>query len=182
MVLGGGITGTLAATLLTDEGFRNFTVCQRSKPRQDSLRRQLAGFGIEVKSPDELEEDYQKNKDDRSRGFDVILEATGNPEAVEKALSYLKYGGKLVIFGCCPSDAKIEVSPFSIYWKELTIAGSLIQPNTYRRAVEKVISLQRQGRLDLDVLRIGKFHLGEYQIALDKLNSKELSKAIIVPK
>ena len=37
-----------------------------------------------------------------------FFESTGNPEAVENALKYLKHGGKLVIFGCFPMNKKFK--------------------------------------------------------------------------
>ena len=123
---------------------------------------------------------YEESQGARSFGFDVIFESTGNPEAVENALKYLKHGGKLVIFGCCPMNEKIQVSPFDIYFKELTIVGSFIQPNTCERALEKIISLNRQNRLDFDVLKIQTYSLSDYQKALYDLSSKSITKAIIV--
>ena len=180
LVLGGGITGTLAASLLIDEGFTDFTVCQRSQARQENIRKQCAGFSVEVISPDQLENAYDESHGARSFGFDVIFESTGNPEAVENAMKYLKHGGKMVIFGCSPVDENIKVSLFEIFRKELTIVGSFIQPNTYERALEKIISLNRQNRLDFDVLKIQTYSLSDYQKALYDLSSKSITKAIIV--
>ena len=77
-------------------------------------------------------------------------------------------------------NEKIQVSPFDIYFKELTIVGSFIQPNTYERALEKIISLNRQNRLDFDVLKIQTYSLSDYQKALYDLSSKSITKAIIV--
>ena len=170
----------MAATLLTDEGFRKFSVCQRSKSRQDILREQLSEFDVDVKGPEEIQKEYEQQRHVNNFGYDVILDATGNPEAIERAVSYLRPGGKLVVYGCCPSGSRIQISAFDIMVKELTIVGSLIQPNTFGRAVDKIASLERKGRLNFDVLKTELFTLEEYPEALRKLRSREVMKTIVV--
>jgi D-arabinitol dehydrogenase (NADP+) len=67
-------------------------------------------------------------------GFDVVVDATGNPKAVQAAIPFVKNGGKFLIFGVCSPDAKIEISPFEIYRRDLEIIGSFAIRRTYDRA------------------------------------------------
>ena len=172
----------LAASYLTDEGYTGFTICQRSTARRENLRKQCAGFHVQVVGPEQLEKAYQDSLNDNNSdfGFDVVFESTGNTAAVQNCLNYIKPGGKLVIFGCCPSHEKMELSPFDVYFRELTIVGSFIQPNTYKRAIDKIVSLNKNDRLDFDILKVKTYSLKDYKEALSELKSKTITKAIIV--
>jgi threonine dehydrogenase-like Zn-dependent dehydrogenase len=61
---------------------------------------------------------------DWHHGADLAVEATGVPAVASGMTSYMANGGKGLFFGVCPSDAKIEVSPFEIFRRQLTLAGS----------------------------------------------------------
>ncbi|HEX9406321.1 MAG TPA: zinc-binding dehydrogenase, partial [Thermoanaerobaculia bacterium] len=67
-------------------------------------------------------------------GFDVVIDATGNPKAVKDAIPFIKNGGKFLIFGVCSPEATIEISPFEIYRRDLEIIGSFAIRRTYDRA------------------------------------------------
>src|SRR5882757_6973538 len=64
----------------------------------------------------------------------VTVVDTGNPKAVQAAIPFIKNGGKFLIFGVCSPDAKIEISPFEIYRRDLEIIGSFAIRRTYDRA------------------------------------------------
>lgn len=61
-------------------------------------------------------------------GFDIVIDCTGAPSSVKGAIPYVKNAGTLLIFGVCPKDARIEVSPHEIYIRELNIVGSFSFP------------------------------------------------------
>ena len=65
------------------------------------------------------------------RGFDVVIDATGNPRVVEEAFVHVKRGGRLLIFGVSPSGAKASFEPFQVYNKDLTIYGSMAVNHTF---------------------------------------------------
>jgi threonine dehydrogenase-like Zn-dependent dehydrogenase len=63
--------------------------------------------------------------EDEPLGFDCVIDATGVPAAMEAAFKAVKRGGKFLIFGVAPSEARISLSPFRIYNDEITILGSM---------------------------------------------------------
>jgi len=67
-------------------------------------------------------------------GFDVVIDATGNPKAVQAAIPHIANGGRFLIFGVCSPDATIEIKPFEIYRRDIEIIGSFAIRRTYDRA------------------------------------------------
>lgn len=106
-------------------------------------------------------------------GYDVVIDATGVPSVVEGSLQYLKSGGKLLLFGVCPTEAKIVISPFEVYRRDLEIIGTFALCHTFDAAlallqnhviqveplIRPVLSLEdvpavlKGGRTALDVLK-----------------------------
>lgn len=58
------------------------------------------------------------------RGADVVFEVVGAIPTYRQAFEMVRKGGVLVAYGAAPADAKMDVKPFEIYSKELTIVGS----------------------------------------------------------
>jgi len=81
-------------------------------------------------------------------GFDVVIDATGNPKAIQAAIPFIKNGGKFVIFGVCSPNDTIEIKPFEIYRRDLEIIGSFAIRRTYDRAFK----LMENGVIDVKKL------------------------------
>jgi D-arabinitol dehydrogenase (NADP+) len=73
-------------------------------------------------------------------GFDVVAEATGNPAVVEGMLTYAAPGGKILIFGVSPEEARVPVSPYDVYAKDLSIIGSFSLAGTFPEALTLLAS------------------------------------------
>jgi L-iditol 2-dehydrogenase len=58
------------------------------------------------------------------RGADCVIEAVGSILTYRDAFEMVRRGGTLVAYGAAPSTAALELRPFDIYSKELTIVGS----------------------------------------------------------
>ena len=71
-------------------------------------------------------------------GFDAVIDATGVPRVVESCVSRVKSGGKLLLFGVCPQDAKISISPFEIYRRDLSIIGTFALRYSFEPALELI--------------------------------------------
>ena len=71
-------------------------------------RRKLAeglGLGYEICHPDKLKEKFSKVKAEVD-GFDIIVDCSGNPDAIQDAFKWLCMGGKINVYGCCPKVKK----------------------------------------------------------------------------
>jgi 2-desacetyl-2-hydroxyethyl bacteriochlorophyllide A dehydrogenase len=69
-------------------------------------------------------------------GVDYIIDATGNTQAIAQALPLIRKSGTFMIFGVCPANEEIPISPYWIYQKEMKIIASKMPPQTLDRSVK----------------------------------------------
>jgi 2-desacetyl-2-hydroxyethyl bacteriochlorophyllide A dehydrogenase len=75
------------------------------------------------------------------RGPDVVIEAVGSTRTYTQAIELVRRGGRVLAYGAAPADATIEVRPFDIYAKELTITGSYAGTyETWPKAIDLIAS------------------------------------------
>ena len=179
LVCGAGIISLLWSTLLHFKGFRNIVISEISEKRRNMATSLNLGFKVAL--PDYLvnqQREAIRNGDD-DWGFDVIVDCTGVPKAVEQAFTWLRRGAKFIIFGCCPKESKIQLNPFDIFNKELKIIGSLINPFTFPTAI-KLVEDMADTYLDFEKLGIKLYPLQEYSSALSALKEGSVSKAMFI--
>ncbi len=56
--------------------------------------------------------------------MDLSVDATGVPAVAATLPGYTANGGKVLYFGVCPPEARIEISPFEVFRRQLTLAGA----------------------------------------------------------
>jgi len=128
VVVGAGTMGLLLLQLLLRAGASRVAVVDRVASRLDVARK--LGAAQAVTGASAL---------DGAR-FNVAVDATGVPEAIETAIGLLERGGRMLIFGVAPADATISVSPFRVYNEELTIVGSMAVLRSFGAAVDMLAS------------------------------------------
>ncbi len=87
-------------------------------------------------------------------GVDYIIDATGNPAAIARALPLLGRGGTLMVFGVCPPGHTLPIDPHEMFVKELTVIGSKMPP----QALDRAARLIEAGRVPVD--QIVTTHVG----------------------
>lgn len=97
------------------------------------------------------------------RGFDLVVDATGVPSVLEAALAYARPGGTVWAFGVAPADARIAVSPFELFRRDLTLFGSFALNRTFDRAIE----LARSPAFELEALVSHVVPLADFARGLD---------------
>jgi threonine dehydrogenase-like Zn-dependent dehydrogenase len=81
------------------------------------------------------------------RGADVVIEAVGSIATYRDAFRMVRRGGTLLAFGAAPSAETLDLSPFDVYARELTVLGSYAATyGTYEDAVALIAS----GRVEVD--------------------------------
>ena len=73
-------------------------------------------------------------------GYEVVAEATGNPAVVKGMAAYAAPGGKILIFGVSPEEARVPLSPYEVYAKDLSIIGSFSLAGTFPEALTLLAS------------------------------------------
>lgn len=81
--------------------------------------------------------------------YDVIIDCTGSAKCVEMSFDKLAFGGQLMNFGVCASDAVIQISPFKLYQKDATFISSFA---LNKSAMLKAVNLLESDWFDTDVL------------------------------
>jgi 2-desacetyl-2-hydroxyethyl bacteriochlorophyllide A dehydrogenase len=75
------------------------------------------------------------------RGADFVIEAVGAIPTYQQAFQMVRRGGVLVTYGAAPANATMEIRPFEIYSKELTIVGSYAGTyDTWLKAINLISS------------------------------------------
>jgi 2-desacetyl-2-hydroxyethyl bacteriochlorophyllide A dehydrogenase len=95
---------------------------------------------------------------DRPEGWEIVIDATGSPPAMEDGLRHVRRGGTLLVFGVADKDATASFTPFRIYNDELRIIGSMAILHSFERAREVVAA----GIIDGDALITHRLALDAY--------------------
>ena len=135
LIIGGGALGLILTQLAVNGGAGKVFVSEPYKEKRD-----LAfGFGAN-RVIDPINEDLLEviKKETRGKGVDVVIEAVGSGKTILQAINAVGDGGRVLFFGVAPEDVKIDISPFEVYRRELTLLGSFVNPFTMERAVSLI--------------------------------------------
>ena len=112
------------------------------------------------------------------RGYDLVIDATGSPRALKAALALVKNSGKLLMFGVCAQGDRLEISPYDIYRRDLTILGSFSIRRTFLAALRMI----EGGQLELSPLVGERLPLADLPRALEMVaRGQSDRKLAIVP-
>jgi threonine dehydrogenase-like Zn-dependent dehydrogenase len=165
LIIGCGIIGLLWYLTLKHFGLSNITAAEPNA-RRLQIAKDLGVHGI---PPERLLT--------LKTVFDVIIDCSGNTKAIEQAVPLLRPLGKFLFFGICPQDDQIQISPFKIFQKELTLIGSVINPFTFSRAADLIQQIQVPAKK----LGIVTFPLDQFREALKTAQSGSVSKVFFKP-
>jgi threonine dehydrogenase-like Zn-dependent dehydrogenase len=110
-------------------------------------------------------------------GFDVVIDCTGVPAVVEHMFTHVRKNGKLLFFGVNPPDAKIAISPYDVYAKDLEIYGSFALRYTFHDA----FALLQSGSVDVAPLLSDRLPIERFPEALRLAGSGGALKVQIQP-
>jgi threonine dehydrogenase-like Zn-dependent dehydrogenase len=109
--------------------------------------------------------------------FEVAVDATGAPSAIEAALGLLERGGRLLVFGVAPAEAAVRVSPFRVYNDELTVIGSMAVLYSFGQAVDMLA----RGAVDVRPLLAEPMPLEQFALALRRVRAGDGVKTHVRP-
>ncbi|XP_018563106.1 D-arabinitol dehydrogenase 1-like [Anoplophora glabripennis] len=172
LVTGAGIIGNLWVCALHLQGHKNVTVSEPNTTRLNMLRNLNTGYNLIT--PDQLKKNHQ---DDPDYLFDLIIDCSGFPPAIEYAATLLQRGGKLCCFGIAPPHGEIKIRPFEIYMKEMKIFGVNINPFSFPKSIG-LLEAMGDRYLNYNNLGIKTFSLNEYKEAIELLKQGKIAKVI----
>jgi 2-desacetyl-2-hydroxyethyl bacteriochlorophyllide A dehydrogenase len=115
--------------------------------------------------------------DERPEGWDLVVDATGNTAAIQQGLARVARGGTFLQFGVASPGARVEVSPYLIYHREITVTGSMAVLHSFERAVD----LFAAGVLDPAVFITHQEPLEHYAHALEAFGQGVGLKTQVLP-
>jgi len=121
--------------------------------------------------------DIKQALKDEPLGFSCVVDATGVPAVMESAFMAVKRGGKFMVFGVAPHEARISLSPFRIYNDEITVIGSMAVLFSFQAALD----LMSAGVIDTEAMLTTALPLEDFPKALDMVRRGEGVKTQLLP-
>lgn len=174
LVIGGGAIGLMMVQLAKLAGAAKVVLSEPIAVRREIGLSVGADFAIDPTSSD-LNQEFQAFTG--LDGADVVIECVGRPIAAKQAIAAAGLTGKVLLFSVPAPDATIELPLFDVYKKELTIVGSMINPDTHERAV----ALLNSGRMQMEPLITHRFPLAQLEDAIRCQMGTESVKVIVRP-
>jgi len=113
-------------------------------------------------------------------GVDVVLEMTGNPQAINQGFQVLRKGGRFSAFGIPSNPVELDLNNALIFKgaRILGINGRLMWDTWYQMA-----GLLASGKLDPRPVITHRIRLEDYQEGFDLMMSKErnVGKVVMFP-
>ena len=131
-ISGGGTIGLLTLAVAVHAGACKILVSEPMAHKREMALRMGADLTVDPLNED-LAAAAAKLTD--GRGFDAVIETSGNARATAQALELADKGGTVVWVAGYTYDVDIPVKPFQLYLKELTIRSTRMAPYSFIRAL-----------------------------------------------
>lgn len=110
-----------------------------------------------------------------TEGADYVIECVGNVIATSQTFMAARRGASILLFSVPQSGSQYSLQMEEVFHKELTILGSMINPDTHLRAVQLINS----GKIQLLELITHRFPIEKLEDAIAQQLSKDSLKVII---
>ena len=117
-------------------------------------------------------------KDSQNEGVDIVLEMSGNPNALHQGFKVLTPGGRFTAFGLPAKPITIDLSE-EIIFKGIKVLGIIGRrlPETWH----KTFSLLTTGLLDIKPVITHQFPMDQYDEAIQLIKSGNCGKVVLLP-
>ena len=166
LIYGSGTMGLMMLQLAKRVGAASVEMVDLNPDRLKTA--QLLGVSGTAASADEF---------DRPRGWELVIDATGNINAIQDGIGRVGKAGTFLQFGVSDYSARAVIEPYKIYNQEITITGSMAVLHSFERAAE----LFATGVLDPDVFISDRLPLDQYGAALEQFAAGKGRKIEVIP-
>jgi 2-desacetyl-2-hydroxyethyl bacteriochlorophyllide A dehydrogenase len=158
VVFGAGPMGALLIQALRHRGAALLVAVDKQESRLSTARE--LGAGETIAAGPDLTRQLRRIA---PRGFDVVVDATGVPEAISQGLETLGPYGRFLQFGVAPRHVAITLRPYDVFRNDWTILGSFALCYTFRQAIDWMAS----GAIQVEPLVSHCLPLEEFATAFD---------------
>lgn len=173
-IIGCGPIGMMSAAICKAiSASQIFAIGRRNKYRVNLAKEVGADYGLLTLEDDVLE--FIMDKTD-GKGVDVVLEMTGNSNAVNLSLEMLRPGGTLSLLGVFEENTEIDLSNNVVfkYAHIHGINGRLMFDTWYR-----MNGLLKSGNLNLKPIITHRFKFDEFEKAMETMKSGNSGKVVL---
>ena len=171
LITGAGPIGIMAAAIVRHIGARHVVITDVNEHRLELARKMGATRAINIK--------HQKIGDvadelGMTEGFDIGLEMSGNPMALQDMMKAMNHGGHVALLGIPPEETAID-------WNQVIFKGLIIKGIYGREMFEtwyKMISMLQSG-LNVTPVLTHHFPVEQYQQAFEIMASGQSGKVIL---
>lgn len=171
LIAGAGPIGCMAASIVRFSGARHVVVTDFNDYRLDMAKK--LGATRTVNLANEKLEEVMKDIG-MKEGFDVGLEMSGAPSALNQMIHNMKNGGNIALLGLLPEETSVDME--SVIFKGLNLKG------IYGRKVwdtwYKMTTMIEAG-LDITSIITHRFDIKDYQKGFDVMLSGKSGKVIL---
>jgi threonine 3-dehydrogenase len=171
LITGAGPIGIMAAAIVRHVGARHVVITDVNEYRLELARKMGVTRAVNVASQKLSEVIAELGM---LEGFDVGLEMSGNPVALNEMMKAMTHGGRVAMLGIPPQETSID-------WNQVIFKGLLIKGIYGREMYEtwyKMIAMLQSG-LDISPVTTHHFKVDEYQNAFDIMASGQSGKVIL---
>lgn len=140
-ICGGGPIGLLCLEVALKAGASRALVSEPIAAKRELALKLGADVAVDPFNED-LIEAGKKLTD--GRGFDTVIDASGNIAAAKQAIDLADNGATILWAAVYGKDVEIGVSPFLMYAKELTITSTFVSPYSFPRSLSLLSKLELQ--------------------------------------
>jgi len=171
LITGAGPIGCMAAAIAKQAGARKVVVTDVNPDRLALAARMGATRTVDV-SKERLPE-VQRDLG-MKEGFDIGLEMSGNPRALNDMIDNMSHGGRIALLGIMPGAAAIDWN--KVVFNMLTIRG--IYGREMYETWYKMTALIQSG-LDISPVITHRFAAGDFQQGFDLMRAGKCGKIIL---
>ena len=171
LITGAGPIGCMAVAIAKHAGARKIVVTDVNPARLELAMKMGATRTVDVtkeKLPDVQREIGMKE------GFDIGLEMSGNPKALNDMIDNMAHGGRIALLGIMPGAAAVDWN--KVVFNMLTIRG--IYGREMYETWYKMTAMIQSG-LDISPVITHRFHFTEFQQGFDLMRSGKSGKIVL---
>jgi threonine 3-dehydrogenase len=171
LITGAGPIGIMAAAIAKQAGARYVVITDINPYRLELAKKIGVTRAVDV-SKEKLEDIQAELK--MKEGFDVGMEMSGNPVALNSMIDNMCHGGKIALLGILPSKTIIDWN--KVVFNSLTIKG--IYGREMYETWYKMTSMIESG-LDISSLITDHYHFTDYEKGFAAMRSGNSGKVIL---
>ena len=171
LITGAGPIGIMAAAVARHAGARFVVVTDINEYRLDLARKMGATVALNVKNGNLDDVQAQLGMQE---GFDVGLEMSGNPAALQSMIGALCHGGKIAMLG-------IPNGPIDVDWNKV-VFNMLTLKGIYGREMYETwykMSVMLQSGLDITPVITHRFPVADWEQGFEVMSSGQSGKVIL---